>query len=346
MGVTIKDLAAQLNLSPATISLSLNNRPGVNERTRALVLEMADKLGYEQITPTIRRHPRTNGNIRLIVYKKIGRVVADTPFFLALIEGIEAETRRNGCQLLISHISDRTSLDQVMEIVAESPKDGIILLATELSLTDSVMFYESGRPLVVLDGSLADGKCDTVLINNFQGAHDAVAELIRMGHRKIGYLHSAFPIYNFGQRHFGVSSALAGSGLSLREEFICTVEPSIEGAYTGVKSWLENKPELPTAFFADNDFIAFGAMKAMKESGLMIPDDVSIIGFDDLPFCEIIDPPLTTIKVQKRSLGRLAVDRLLARMQEDVDEYVRIEVATELVSRSSVRDLNQERLVN
>jgi len=77
----------------------------------------------------------------------------------------------------------------------------------------------------------------------------------------------------------------------------------------------------------------------------MIPDDVSIIGFDDLPFCEIIDPPLTTIKVQKRSLGRLAVDRLLARMMEDVDEYVRIEVATELVSRSSVRDLNQERLV-
>jgi len=339
MGVTIKDLAAQLNLSPATISLSLNNRPGVNERTRALVLEMAAKLGYEQITSTARRLPRGLGNIRLVVYKKIGRVVADTPFFLALIEGIEAETRRNGYQLLISHISDRASLDQIMDIVRENPKDGIILLATELSLTDSIPFFKSGHPMVVLDGSLSDSQYDTVLINNFQGAYDAVAELLRMGHQRIGYLHSLVPIYNFGQRHHGVVRALADAGRNLRPEDICSVEPSIDGSYSGVKEWLAKKPELPTAFFADNDIIAFGAMKALKESGLNIPEDISIIGFDDLPYCEIIDPPLTTIKVFKHSLGKLAVDRLLARMQDEVGEVIRIEVATDLVNRKSVRDL-------
>ena len=340
MGVTIKDLAVQLNLSPATISLSLNNRPGVNQKTRALVLEMAAKLGYEQITSTARRLPKGYGNIRLVVYKKIGRVVADTPFFLALIEGIEAEIRRNGYQLLISHISDRASLDQVMDIVRENPKDGIILLATELSLADSIPFFKSGRPLVVLDGSLSDSQYDTVLINNYQGAYDAVAELIRMGHRRIGYLHSRVPIYNFGQRHHGVVRALADAQLSLQKEYICSVEPSIEGAYSGVKEWLQKNPELPTAFFADNDIIAFGAMKAIKENGLVIPDDISVIGFDDLPYCEIIDPPLTTIKVYKHSLGRLAVDRLLARMHDEVGEVVRIEVATQLVSRKSVRNMN------
>ena len=82
-------------------------------------------------------------------------------------------------------------------------------------------------------------------------------------------------------------------------------------------------------------------MKAIKENGLVIPDDISVIGFDDLPYCEIIDPPLTTIKVYKHSLGRLAVDRLLARMQDEVGEVIRIEVATQLVSRMSVRNMNQ-----
>lgn len=341
MGVTIKDLATQLNLSPATVSLSLNNRPGVNQNTRALVLELAEKLGYEQIASTARRPLQGYGNIRLIVYKKIGRVVADTPFFLALIEGIEAEIRRNGYQLLISQISDQASLEQVMDIVRKSPKDGIILLATELSLADFIPFYKSGHPLVILDGSLSDGECDTVLINNFQGAYDAVAELISMGHRRIGYLHSRFPIYNFGQRHQGVLRALADAQLFLQSNDFCSVEPSIEGAYSGIKEWLQMNPDLPTAFFADNDIIAFGAMKAMKEKGINIPDDISIIGFDDLPYCEIIDPPLTTIKVFKHSLGRLAVDRLLARMQGEVGEVVRIEVATRLVSRMSVKDINQ-----
>ena len=336
MGVTIKDLAEQLNLSPATISLSLNNRPGVNEQTRARVLELASKLGYEQTSPTA-RFVQKGGNIRLVVYMKMGRVVADTPFFLSLIEGIEAEARRNGYQLLISHVSDRSSYDQVMQILHDNPKDGILLLATELLPVDSAAFLTSGHPLVILDGSVADNQCDTVLINNFQGAYDAVTELIRKGHRRIGYFRSSVPIYNFGQRHFGVKRALADAGLHLRAEYICQVEPSIDGAYRCVRDWLEQKPEMPTAFFADNDFIAFGAMKAMKESGIAIPDDVSIIGFDDLPYCEIIEPPLTTVKVFKHSLGKLAVDRLLARMQDQVGEIVRIEVATELVNRKSVK---------
>jgi len=339
MGVTIKDLANQLKLSPATISLALNNRPGVNEQTRALVVETAAKLGYERITQTINRVPKGSGNIQLVVYKKFGRVVADTPFFAALIGGIEAQTRRHGYQLLISQISDHESLDQVIKILNNNPKDGIILLATELTSEDMLPFFETGRPLVALDGSIADNRCDTVLINNYQGAFDATAELIRFGHRRIGYLHSLVPIYNFQQRCAGMVGALAAAGQSLPDKYICTVEPSIDGAYRGVKEWLESNPELPTAFFADNDFIAFGAMKALKERGLTIPGDVSIIGFDDLPYCEIIDPPLTTIKVFKHSLGKLAVDRLLARMRDEVAEVVRIEVATALVTRKSVRDI-------
>ena len=228
-----------------------------------------------------------------------------------------------------------------MKIVSRNSKDGIILLATELSRADYVPFFKSGHPLVVLDSSLVDSQCDTVLINNFQGAYDAVAELIRQGHQQIGYLRSQVPIYNFSQRHLGVISALADAQLTLQPEYVCSVEPSIEGSYRGVSDWLDDQPAMPTAFFADNDIIAFGAMKALKEHNLKIPEDISIIGFDDLPYCDIIDPPLTTIKVYKHSLGKLAVDRLISRMHGEVAEVVRIEVATELVSRNSIKFINR-----
>ncbi|MDD2534392.1 MAG: LacI family DNA-binding transcriptional regulator [Eubacteriales bacterium] len=335
MAITIKDLADQLNLSQATISLALNNRPGVNANTRTQVLELAERLGYDTRLMT-RRNQQSGGNIRLVVYKKSGRVVADTPFFLALTEGIEAAARTNGRQLMISHISDLESQNQVMQIVYDNPQEGIILLATELSLSEFLPFFRANHPLVVLDGSLSDTQSDAVLINNFQGAYDAVQELRRNGHRLIGYLKSNVPIYNFSQRHLGVIQAMIDENSFLDSQFICAVEPSADGAYRETLAWLDTNPPLPTAFFADNDIIAFGAMRAFKEKGLQIPRDLSIIGFDDLPYCEMIDPPLTTVRVFKHSLGRLAVERLLERMNGKVAENVRIEVATELVRRQSV----------
>lgn len=337
MAVTIKEMAEQLNLSPATISLALNDKPGVNAQTRVRVLAFAQSKGYLSRTTGEQKSLSGNGNIRLVVYKKLGRVVADTPFFLALTEGIEAETRRKGYQLLISHISDFTSYEQVMKIIRDNLNDGLILLATELLPADLAPFFEMGHALVILDGSLSDAQCDTVLINNFQGAYDAVTELVNKGHRRIGYIKSAVPIYNFKQRQAGVLGALADSLLELDPECICEVEPSIEGSNRGVSEWLAEKPKLPTAFFADNDIIAFGAMKAIRDSGLDIPGDISLIGFDDLPYCTIIEPTLTTIKVFIHSLGKIAVCRLIERMQNKIAEVVRIEVATELVERKSVK---------
>ncbi len=335
MGITLKEIANQLGVSQATVSLAINNRPGVNAKTKNSVLALAEKNGYftRQLS---RNHQALEGNIRLIVYKKSGRVVADTPFFLALTEGIEAAARVRGCQLMISHISDLDSLNHVMDLVNSNPKDGIILLATELYLSDFLPFFRAKHPLVVLDGSLSDAQSDTVLINNFQGAHDAVHELIQMGHQKIGYLKSSMAIYNFDQRESGVLQSLKNANLILEPHYICPVEPTVEGSYRDVLAWLNSNPELPTAFFADNDIIAFGAIKAFKEKNIQIPQEVSIIGFDDLPFCEIIDPPLSTIKVFKQSLGRLAVERLLDQMSGTSSETVRIEVATELVRRKSV----------
>ena len=114
------------------------------------------------------------------------------------------------------------------------------------------------------------------------------------------------------------------------------VSPTIYGAYNDMKAYLERSVELPTAFFADNDIIAFGCARALKEYGLRIPEDISIIGFDNTDLCEIMEPALSTMHVPKRRLGALAVDRLIAKINGETDETVKVELSTELIERDSV----------
>ena len=122
-------------------------------------------------------------------------------------------------------------------------------------------------------------------------------------------------------------------------EYVVELSTTMNGAYKDMKLYLEKKPQMPTAFFADNDMIALGAMKALQEMGYEIPKDISIIGFDDLPFSEISNPPLTTLRVPKQEMGRLAVKKLLEAMEENVKIKTKTQVCTMFVERESVRDL-------
>jgi len=134
----------------------------------------------------------------------------------------------------------------------------------------------------------------------------------------------------------GFKKAINNKRLKLNENFIFYLESTIDGSYKNMLEILEKKPKLPTALFADNDIIASGAIKAMKEFGIKIPQDVSVIGFDDMPFCEMIDPPLTTVMVYKQRMGMIALKRLVERINEAPAETVRIEVNTTIVERKSV----------
>ena len=195
-------------------------------------------------------------------------------------------------------------------------------------------------PIVVLDSWFEEMTFDAVLISNTDSVCNAVKYLINKGHKRIGYLRGNIRIKNFFYRDMGYQRALSGAGLPVEQKYTFSLTPTMEGAYEDMKNLLRQQPELPTAFFADNDIIALGAMRALQECGYKVPGDVSVIGFDDLPFGMISYPALTTIRVHKQEMGRTAVRRLIEIMKNNTGVKTKVQVCNTFVERDSVRDLN------
>lgn len=335
----IKDIANMANVSPATVSNALNGRKGVSEKTKIAVLKVAKEIGYSKDRLTY----VTQKNIMLVVFKKHGYVVSETPFFASLIEGIEKECRALGYGMVISHINtNENNYMRLIDDLSSKYTTGILLLATEMSAEDIELFKKIDTPIVLVDGKFRENNFNSVLINNYDGAYRGTSYLIANGHENIGYLHSSIHINNFCERKCGYEKALEEHNMKVIDKFKILLEPTFEGAYRDMKIFLQNRTSaLPTAFFADNDIIACGAMKALKEAGIEIPQEISIIGFDDMPICEIINPRLTTIKVFKQEMGSIAVRIIDSILYEERTIQQKIELSTELVTRDSVMRLKK-----
>lgn len=332
MSITAKELAKKLNISAATVSMVLNHKPGISDETRTIVLNEAKKYGYDF---SKLKQPAT-GIIYFIIYKKHGNVVGDTPFFSQVIEGLENECRRAGYRLQILYFNEGSNAEMQLEPVINSGCCGVILLGTEMMKADYLPFTKLRMPLVVLDSYYDELPFWTVLINNVRGAYLATCHLIDEGHKSIGYLQSSKCISNFEERADGFYKALRSRKIKKQPEFTFKVTPVLERAFEEFSAILDSKPALPTCFFADNDIIALGCIKALKAHGYKIPEDISIIGFDDIPACQMIDPPMTTIRVPKQLFGAYAVRQLLAQIANPVQEATKTEIATELIIRESV----------
>lgn len=342
MALKSRDIAEALHLSTASVSLVLNNKPGVGEETRRRVLDYVAEKGYDA-NALMKPALRNNLSIRFVVYKKHGLVVSDTPFFSALIEGIEQEARREGYNLVVSYLNEKENGAEVLRVIRDSPLEGILLLATEMTPADLEPFLNIGCPLVALDSRFAGLRVDCVQIDNHMGAGQAARRLIDAGHTDIGYLRSSVWIQNFDERCEGFLQALSQAGIAFDPSRQYNLESTLEGAFRDMTAALAGRSDLPTAFFADNDLIALGAIKALRERGFAVPSDVSIVGFDDMPFCEMLDPPLDTVKVFKQRMGMIAVRRLIDHIADRSEETVRIEVATEQIERQSVKVIRSQK---
>lgn len=335
MAPKIKDIASFLNISPATVSMALNDRPGVNQRTRDSVLDAARKLEY-QPSSNKRALAEGIGTLPLIIYRKHGKIVSETPFFSSLIESIEKEAKSNGFRLGIHYLDGNSpsAKEELRGNVCDSGC-GFLLQGTEMCREDLDGLIEDLPPYVLIDNAMTGLSVDKVLMNNFEGAYSAVQALLSLGHRDIGCMHSKVWISNFAERFAGYRSAMASAGLEPKEEWIVRLDSTHDGAYCDMRSFLERRPALPSAFFSDNDLIAMGAMKALKEFGIGIPETVSIIGFDDIPFSAIVEPGLSTMRVDMPSIGRAAVQLLL----QGNPCARKIELDTKLIMRASTKTL-------
>lgn len=334
MEISAKELAQLINVSPATVSMVFNNKPGISEATRDLVLSTAAKYGYApKSAPPASPSSRV---IQLINYKKHGKIAADTPFFSQLTEGITQECCRRNCVLHISYFYENMDISAQLASLKEVDCIGILLLATEMQREDFKKFRDFSVPIVVLDCYYDELKYDCVLINNIQGAFNATSYLIQCGHKKIGYLRSNLEISNFAERADGYYKALRANGISTSHPYVHAISPTAEEGYQDMLTVLDAAPELADAYFADNDIIAAAAMKAFRERGRRLPEDISIIGFDDMPLCDMMIPSLSTMRVRKQELGAAAIARLMDRIADNKKEYLKISMSTQLIKRESV----------
>jgi len=334
MKTIMQDIAKLAGVSPGTVSNALNDRKGVGKETKLKIIKIAEDLGYFH-----NRKKNEEKVIRLILFKKHGYVVSsDTQFFSALIEACENECRQRGYELLISQvIHGEHDKEDVFKIIDQNKIDGILLLATEMNENDFANFENIDIPIVVLDSYFRTKSYDYILINNVSGSYGATKYFIDNGHTRIGFLGSSKNINNFEYRYRGFIKAINDFKLSFREENKILVEPTLDGAYRDMKNFLLHyKGDLPTALFALNDIIALGAIKAMQEQGIKIPEQVSIIGFDDIPFSSLSNPNMTTIKVYTNEMGRLAVKRLIEKIENEDEVSLKIEIDTKLIERNSV----------
>lgn len=310
MAMKVREMAKYVGVSPATISLVLNNKAGLSDVTRKRVTLALQQLGIE----VPKKSSLQSKSILFVVYRKHGVEQMKTPFFSQvysqIIEGVERQVRKLGLSLKVFYLDEQHFSSQ-MEELKGIDYEGMLLLATEMD-SKQVQSLEMGKPIVLLDAYIEGCEHDCVVIQNQAGVKQAIEYLKTLGHSRIGYLHVIHNANNFTDRYFGFLRAMEELDLPLREEDILRVSTSNggEAVLDVLRSSLKGCRELPTAFFADNDIIALYAIKALKEINKEIPEEISLIGFDNVGLADLLDPPLTTIDTPKFELGQCAVNLL------------------------------------
>ena len=326
--VTIKDVAREAHVSVATVSRVLNGSGPVSEETRRRIREVAGALRYVP----------HNGARSLITSKTqtLGVLLPDLygEFFSELIRGMDDTAQRHGFHLLISRAyADRHGIETAMRAM-RGRVDGVMVMSPDLD-ADSLLNVPSTIPVVLLC-SVSRGKTlDSLIIENCRGTREMVSDLVARGHSRIAIIKGS-------PRNYDAAERLRGYRLALREAGIAH-DPSLElgggfteeGGYAATIELLAVNPR-PTAIFAANDSMAIGALSALRESGVKVPDEMAVAGFDDIPLARYMDPPLSSVRVPICELGARAVELLLNGItHKNTHTRKRERVSTELVIRRS-----------
>lgn len=334
MGITAKELARKLNLSATAVSMALNNKPGVSRETRERVIKEAEKHGYD-FTKLSHSKSQT-GDIYYIICRTHNAILNYNPIFSELTDGIEQECTQNGYRLKTIQIYEKKDdIQKYIEELRLSDCVGVILLGTEITTEICNQFLQLSIPVVLLDTYFSSVKCSCIQINNAQGAYLATDYLINRCGKQPGHIRSSYYIENFIARKSGFQQALREHGMSVGKSIIHEVSPSIEGAFFDMLELIDRGDNLAECYFADNDLIAIGAIKALKLRGYRIPEDISIIGFDNIPEGRILDPALSTIDIPRKFMGQTAVNQLIRQINNPIPHPLKIEVSTSIVKRFS-----------
>lgn len=324
--ITIKDIAKKTGVSYTTVSRALNGKPGVNQSTMELILAEAKRMGYQP-----------NGIARGLVKKytnTIGLIIPDitNPFFPAIARGVEDEANRHGYNVFLCNTNwDEEREKSYLEALQEKRVDGIIIQAAE----DSQQDYENlSIPVVPVNTQCFRGAGSYVGVDNEKGGLLATKHLIESGYRRIAFV-GGKTAYTNEKRLEGYKRALDTFGFSIDESIITHGDFTTRSGYEQMGKLLKQSSP-PDAVFAGNDLIALGVMNSVQEYGLHIPQDIGIVGFDNIYFAEFPQVQLTTIAQPMYEMGKIAFELLLESIKnKDGSNLKKVILEPELIIRKT-----------
>jgi LacI family transcriptional regulator len=309
--ITSKEIAKEAGVSVSTVSIVLNNKPGVGAKTRERVLKILANHGislkHSNLAPS-------RGVVNFCKIVKHGQIINDrhNVFISEYIDGVVEEATAREMAVEVSTYQGLPLTEVIADLSQKTGLTGCVLLATEFDEKDLALFGSLQVPYVFLDAVFPYASGAFVTMDNSGMVHAALAHLKEQGHRRVG-MFAADCGSNFEARERAFRESVRLLGLQTEERFIVRVQSTLATSTKDVKDFLkqQQKEDLPTAFLACNDIVAIGAIRALQDGDIQVPGDVSVIGFDDLPMSSLLHPPLTTLTVPKLSIGRLAVRVLL-----------------------------------
>ena len=332
---TSNDVAAVAGVSRTTVSFVLNDVPNtqIPEETRHRVWEAARVLGYYPDASARSLASRRSGNIGVLLCGSADRVFGDV-FLMEVLSGIHEIIHPRRYHILLEAIDDITAPDAYIGLVRSRHVDGLIVAGPRIDDRHMQELEAEGFPVVLL-GRLPESSLCQVDVDHQAGVRTAVDYLLYRGHRRLAFIGQGPPIYAATQARLrGYIEALAAASLSPDPAMIRYADFSRASGYNVMRSLLQSG-ERPTAVFVGSDLVAFGALAAAREAGLRIPEDVAIVGFDDVPMAADVTPPLTTVCLPAETLGRTAAAMLMQLITgEEITERT-VLLETHLVVRQS-----------
>jgi len=330
MSVTIRDVARAAGVSTATAARALGGYGHASPAARRKVSESARQLGY-----------RPNVVARALVSRAtttVGLVVGDieNPFFAAAARGLADVMDAHGYTVLLANADEDAGRERrAVDALRARQVDGMVVVpapgASPEHLTELV---SAGVPLVLLDRAVVGVAADSVLVRNVAGARAAVAHLAGLGHRRIGVVSDSPDITSSAERIQGYRQALRAAGIAPEPGLISIGGPTRDDGEAAALRLLD-RPDRPTAVFTANNFMTVGALRAARSLALRIPEDVALVGFDDLDWTTLVQPPVTVVRQPVADLGRVAGERLLRRLDGDAGPPKRIRLDANLIVRGS-----------
>ncbi|MCI2416141.1 LacI family transcriptional regulator [Saccharopolyspora sp. K220] len=324
--VRLTDVAELAQVSAATVSQVLNGKRPVSEATRNRVLDAVERLGYRpnQVARSLRTR-RTN--IAALAIPDI-----TNPFYPVLARGMQDALGAAGIHVVVSNTDgDRvTQTTHLGDLVARGI-DGIVYSGFHYTERDLAPVLEAGVPLVRLRGRVDPRLGDLVRSDDRKGAADATAHLLRRGYQRIGLLDASLAVSE-DERAAGYRDAFAARGIEPDPDLVAAGDYSREGGRAAMRALL---PRRPSAVVCANDLMAIGALDVAREAGLRVPDDLAVVGFDDIDAAELVSPALTTVRNPAYELGATSGRRLLERIEGDTSEPTETVVSADLIVRDS-----------